>query len=58
MGWAWATCFKEEKYVTVYWCGNMKELYLLEFLDMYGIRYYEMDRKETEWVGAGYINLA
>ena len=36
----------------------MKELYLLEFLDMYGIRYYEMDRKETEWVGAGYINLA
>jgi hypothetical protein len=58
MGWALATCVEEEKYVTVYWCGNLKEIYRLEFLDIHRRRYYEMDRKGTGWVSADFINLA
>jgi hypothetical protein len=46
MGWARAKCVEEEKYKRVYWCGNLKEIYRLEFLDICGRRYYEMDRKE------------
>jgi hypothetical protein len=60
MGWAWATCMEEEKYINIYtfWCGNLKEKYRLEFPDICGRRYYEMDRKGTGRVGADFINLA
>jgi hypothetical protein len=49
---------EEEKYVRVYWCGNLKEIYRLEFLDIYRRRYYEMYLKGTGWAGADFINLA
>jgi len=59
MGWAWATCEEEEeKCVKIYWCGNLKEIYCLEVLDIFGRRYYEMDHIGTGMVGADFINLA
>jgi len=49
---------EEEKYTQIYWCGNLKEIYCLEFLDVCGRRYYEMDLIGTGLVGADFINLA
>jgi hypothetical protein len=42
MGWAWVTCMEEDKCINIYtfWCGNLKEIYRLEFPDICGRRYY------------------
>jgi len=58
MGWAWATCVEEEKYIKIYWCGNLKEIFRLEFQDVCGRQYYEMSHTGTGLVGVDFINLA
>jgi len=49
---------EEEKYIKIYWCGNLKKMYRLEFPDICGRRYYEMDLIGTGLVGADFINVA